>query len=85
MLVGPPEKAFTRGASNEVVIEVEGNDTEVVIDVDVDSTGSSPSIKQVLYLDQELSSSQDYSQDCSQDNGDVRFAINIIVVVIIRI
>ena len=33
LLVGPPQKAFTRGASNEVVIEVEGNDTEVVIEV----------------------------------------------------
>ena len=34
LLVGPPEKTFTRGASNEVVIEVEGNDTEVVIEVE---------------------------------------------------
>ena len=48
LLVGPPEKVFTRGASNEVVIEVEGNDTEVVISVDLDSPGPSPSVKQVL-------------------------------------
>ena len=49
LLVGPPEKVFTRGASNEVVIEVEGNDTEVVISVDLDSPGPSPSVKQVFF------------------------------------
>ena len=48
LLVGPPEKTFTRGASYEVVIEVEGNDTEVVISVDLDNPGPSPSVKQVL-------------------------------------
>ena len=38
LLVGPPEKAFTRGASNEVVIEVEGNDTEVDYIIEIEDS-----------------------------------------------